>query len=88
MASNAQDRMVVQEPQMAGVDVPIGMSAAETQEREVEQRPFADVRANIRDALRSWTVGRKIWDRALAWMAAHRSVRSQSSSGDPPTQND
>ena len=82
MASNARDSVVVQEPEVVVGD------AIETHDGNVRDTPPADLRASIRDAVRSWAPGRKAWDRAQAWMAAHRSVRRRASSAAPPTQTD
>lgn len=88
MASNAQDKVVAGDPKVLLTDASIGMEAVETQDGEAQRNPFSELRTSLRRALRSWSAGRKAWLRAQAWMVAHRSVRTQTSSGTPPTQAD
>ena len=90
MASNTQDSVVVQVPNvthLVATETPTGVGVVETQEAAARPGPLTELRANLRDAFRSWSVGRRLWDQAQAWIVARRSVLGTSSRA-RPTQQD
>lgn len=88
MTSNAQNGVVVQEPDVVVTEMPMEAEAGPAPNGKTPHGPIEQLRERARAAVRAWGVGRRAWDRVTTWMGTSRVARAPTSADAPPTGND